>query len=402
MISVLEARDLVRRSLSPLSSEIIPIREAVGRVIVEGMSVREESPGFDNSAMDGYAVRPSDLSTLPAELEVEFEIPTGTLQPPQLSPGKAARIFTGAMLPDGADAVIMQEHVEILENSIRISQAVNQGNCIRKRGEDLELGKPLVGKGEILTAVKSTLLASQGVHEVNVFKKPSVGFVVTGNELCFEGSSLKPGMVRSCNGEIFTTVLSSAAEEMVDYEWVRDDPQELFSKVSMAKFHDVFLISGGASVGKYDYTHEIIKELGYEIHFNKVAIRPGKPLIFATCGSNAIFGIPGNPVSSYVSCFLFVLDALYALSGHSREPRRVLASLGNPVHKPANFEMYQRGNLTLEEGEQRVYTNLNQSSGAMGALASADCLVVLPTGKESLSEGERVEVLPFPDGENWN
>jgi len=402
MISVSEARALVRRSLLPLSTETVPTREAVGRVTAQKMSVRENSPGFDNSAMDGYAIRVADLKTLPAELEVEFEIPTGTLNPPELSPGKAARIFTGAMVPPGADAVIMQEKVEKSDNVIKISEPVEKGNCIRIQGEDLKVGDPLLQEAEILTAVKASLLASQGIYETEVFRTPSIGFIVTGNELIHEGQELKPGMVRSSNGEIFSTVLSKAAGEMVDYGWVGDDPKELYAKVSLAEHHDIFLISGGASVGKYDYTRRIIEELGFEIHFEKVAIRPGKPIIFATKGSSAIFGIPGNPVSAFVSNFLFVLDAAFALSGYERKQKRILAALGNPVKKPGNFEMYQRGNLVLEDGSQKVYTNLSQSSGALGALASADCLVALPVGKESLSPGEPVEVLPFHDGEYWN
>ena len=402
MISVSEARDLVSRSFSSLPTELVSVREAVGRVVAEDLQVREDSPSFDNSAMDGFAVRFADLENLPRNLDLAFEIPAGSKQTLALPSGKAARVFTGAMIPEDADTVIMQEDVEIFEKSIQVFSKPVCGAHIRTRGEDLMRGNRLLARGEILSAPMTALLASQGIYKVEVYQKPSLAFIMSGNELCFEGQTLEAGMIRSSNGELFSSMLQSHCSEIVDYGWVGDDPQHIRAKVALAEHHDIFLISGGASVGKYDYTKSVIEELGYQIHFEKIAMRPGKPLIFATRGQSAIFGIPGNPVSAYVGCFLFVMDALYALTGKKRMRKRLIASLGNDVKKPPQLEMYQRGNLVQENLNQKVYTNLNQSSGALGALARADCLVALPAGVESVRQGEPVEVLPFYDCEYWN
>jgi len=254
----------------------------------------------------------------------------------------------------------------------------------------------------MMTATRGALMAAQGISEVEVFSRPSMGFLTTGNELVFGGEPLNPGQIRSCNGEIFHLSLQKFCSEAVDYGGCSDDLQELSAKVSLAKGHDVFLISGGASVGDYDYTAQVIQELGYSIHFEKVAIRPGKPVIFATRENKAIFGIPGNPVSSFLSCFIFVRDALAAMSGRVRKPKRVMASLGDQLKKPGHLDVYMRGNLDICSGENIVRTDQNQGSGAIGALSRADCLICLPAGRDSFGPGDQVEVLPFDDGEEWN
>jgi molybdopterin molybdotransferase len=402
MFSVLDARKAIFDKLSPLGSEILPVRESLGRNLWSELNVVEDLPAFDHSAMDGYAVNIQDLTEIPKILPVAFEVAAGATEIPVLESGMAARIFTGAMLPVGADTVLKQEDIELNGRQITVSKPATRGDHVRKRGSDLRVGDQLLNRGAIVSAARGALLAAQGIQDVEVFSRPSLGFLTTGNELVFGGEPLGPGQIRSCNGEIFHLSLQEYCAEVVDYGGCSDDPQELAAKASLSQGHDLFLISGGASVGDHDYTGRVIKEMGYTIHFERVAVRPGKPLIFATRGNRAIFGIPGNPVSSFLSCFIFVRDALAAMAGRARKPKRVMASLSHQVRKPGALDVFMRGNLDVCSTENIVRIDPNQGSGAIGALSRADCLVCLPAGGEIFGPGDQVEVLPFNDGEEWN
>lgn len=401
MLTAQQARKVIRRHLSPVGMEVIATTEALGRVLGCDVCVQEDSPSFDNSAMDGYALRLEDLKK--DSLPVQLEIPAGASSLPELQPGMVARIFTGAMLPPGANVIIKQEDAKVLDNGeVQFQCSPQKGDFIRAKASDLRKGEPLLSQGTRLRAGHVALLASQGIYKVEVMKKPSLGYIVTGNELAFEGDELKPGYVRSCNGEIFQSLLSPFCEEIVDYGQAKDNLQEIRAKLELAQVHDVFLISGGASVGKYDYTKELLHQLGYTIQFQKIALRPGKPLVFATKDNHAVFGVPGNPVSSFVSSHLFLRHALACLQGWDREQKRFLAKLKSDVRTPKDFDMVLRGVWGVEGSEILVDTQLNQSSGALGVLATANCLVNFQRGKENFSAGEMVEVLPLEQEGDWS
>ena len=403
MLSLDDARFLITDKLKPGPSDTLPTREAASHALAADVLVREDFPAFSNSAMDGYAVHKSDLENLPKSLPILMELAAGSQDKKVLPKGNAARIFTGASLPEGADCVIKQEDaIELDTAHVEFREGLELGNFIRYKGEDLRNGECLLEQGSLLGPAQIACLISQGIYQVPIVRKPSLGYLMTGSELRFEGDSVSNGQIRSCNGELFESYLSPFSEHVTDYGFVRDSVDLLKAKLSHAEKHDVFLISGGASVGKYDHTREVLESLGYNIHFDRVAVRPGKPLIFATRENRVIFGVPGNPVSSFVACTLFISHALAALGGWRRQAHRVTATLIKDHTKSTKFDMYLRGILRIEGQSTMVDTNLNQSSGAIGSLARANCLVFLPEGKSVFKKGETVEVIPIAGWGAWN
>ena len=404
MLSLDDARFVISDKLKSGRSVTLPTREATNHALATDIFVREDFPAFSNSAMDGYAVHKSDLAELPKSLPISMELAAGSRENKVLSAGNAARVFTGASIPQGADCVIKQEDVEVSndDTQVTVKSDVEFGDFIRYRGEDLLSGERLFKAGSKLGPAQIACLISQGIYEVPVIRKPSVGYIMTGDELRFQGEPVGEGQIRSCNGELFESFLSPFSDTLSDYGYITDDLDQLKSKLSHAQDHDLFLISGGASVGKYDHTRDVLESLGYKIHFERVAVRPGKPLIFATRENQVIFGVPGNPVSTFVACTLFISHALAVLSGWKRKSHRVLATLNKDHTKSSKFDMYLRGILHLENNRTIVDTNLNQSSGALGSLARANCLALLPAGKSVFKKGETIEVIPIAGWGTWN
>ena len=404
MLSLDDARFLISDKLKSCPLITLPTREATNHALATDIFVQEDFPAFSNSAMDGYAVHKSDLENLPRSLPILMELAAGSLENKVLPVGNAARIFTGANIPEGADCIIKQEDAEVSEDETQVKFRADAefGDFIRHRGEDLLSGECLFETGLLLGPAQIACLISQGIYEVPVISKPSIGYVMTGDELRFQGELVGDGQIRSCNGELFESYLSPFCNSLSDYGYVTDDLDQLKSKLSHAQDHDLFLISGGASVGKYDHTRNVLESLGYTIHFERVAVRPGKPLIFATRENQAIFGVPGNPVSTFVACTLFISHALAALSGWKRESKRIIATLIKDHTKSSKFDMYLRGILRVEDNRNVVDTNLNQSSGALGSLARSNCLALLPIGQSVFRKGETVEVIPITRWGTWN
>ncbi|MBW7875309.1 MAG: molybdopterin molybdotransferase MoeA, partial [Candidatus Cloacimonetes bacterium] len=273
---------------------------------------------------------------------------------------------------------------------------------IRRKGSDFLSKETLIHAGEKLNGPRIALMASQGISEVTVNRRPSIGYVLSGNELVLPGESMQPGSIRSCNGELFETLLAPWAEEVVGYGKIGDSLEDVLGSLDLALPHDIFLISGGASVGDYDFTRRALKERGFAIHFEQVAIRPGKPLIFATKDDHAVFGVPGNPVSTVVTCLMFLQVAAAAFSGQRLEPKRFMARLENSQKKPQDLSVYARGNFRVVNQENLVKIDSNQSSGAIGAFTKANCLVSLPAGRSEFQTGDLVAIVPIEDGIPWN
>lgn len=404
MLSLKDARALISEIIKPGPTISLPSVRAIAHAVPVDIPVSEDFPAFDNSAMDGYAVRKIDLQALPSRLPISMELAAGSTQKRELPEGTAAKILTGARLPVGADCIVKQEDTTWLAdlNQVEFSTDLENGDFIRRRGEDLTAGQCLIEAGSLLGSAQIACLVAQGIYAVDVIRKPSIGFIVTGDELCFQGDEVVEGRIRSCNGELFETFFASMCQSIKNYGYVRDDREQLKQRVLEAQDQDILLISGGASVGKYDFTHRILQELGYQIHFDKVAVRPGKPLIFATKGHQIVFGVPGNPVSSYIACQLFISHAVALKSGWKRPLQRIKAVLQKKHTKSEKFDMYLRGILQSDSGQNLVDTNLNQSSGALGSLSKANCLVSLPAGKSEFLEGELVDVLPILGWSAWN
>ena len=404
MLSHKDARALISQILTPLAPVTLSVTDALGHAVCEDVNVVEDFPAFDNSAMDGYAVRKSDIKKLPVRLPVSMEIAAGVNDEAYLPEGSAARIFTGARLPDGADCVIKQEDTRSLsgDKEVEFKEELEHSDFIRRKGEDLCTGDCLIASGSRLGPAQIACLVAQGIYEVKVTKRPSIGYLMTGDELRFQGDSVSKGQIRSCNGELFHTFFDSMSNSITDYGSVRDNYDALKTKLLEATREDIFLISGGASVGKYDFTRRLLEELDYTIHFSKISVRPGKPLIFATKGSHTVFGVPGNPVSTFIACKLFISHAVAMKSGWNRKLKRIKAVLNKQHIKTVKFDMYLRGILHTDEKQNIVDIDLNQSSGALGSLSKANCLVLLPAGKSVFTGGEVVDVLPIAKWGAWN
>jgi len=402
MISVEEARLVVQKNMPHSRSEVRSIVDALQMVLQNPVCATEDSPAFDNSQMDGYACRVSDITSIPYSMPVAFEIPAGLQSSQTLPKDSAARIFTGAPLPAGADCVIRQEDVKRDGDMVTILIKPETNQFIRRKGSDFFSKETLIHSGEKLNGPRIALMASQGISEVTVNRRPSIGYVLSGNELVLPGESMQPGSIRSCNGELFETLLAPWAEEVVGYGKIGDSLEDVLGSLDLALPHDIFLISGGASVGDYDFTRRALKERGFAIHFEQVAIRPGKPLIFATKDDHAVFGVPGNPVSTVVTCLMFLQVAAAAFSGQRLEPKRFMARLENSQKKPQDLSVYARGNFRVVNQENLVKIDSNQSSGAIGAFTKANCLVSLPAGRSEFQTGDLVAIVPIEDGIPWN
>ncbi|PCJ20752.1 MAG: hypothetical protein COB02_00145 [Candidatus Cloacimonadota bacterium] len=393
MITIEEALKTIDQFINPLKSKKIDIIDSIGFYLFEDIIAKENAPFFSNSGMDGYCIDYKSYKSGLREYSQSLEIQAGSMTQVSLGSNTIARIFTGAALPLGADTIIKQEDVKLVDGKIILPEKIKQYDFVREEGSDFKSGEVLLHKGEKLNSAKISLLASQGIYQIEVFKKATLAYVVSGNELKFEGDSLEFGQIRSCNGEIFETEFKDVSKSITNLGVVRDDKKSVKEKLLQAQNYDLFLISGGASVGEYDFTKEVLLELGYKIHFQKVAIRPGKPVVFATKGDTIVFGVPGNPVSTFVASKIFLKYALVAFCGSRLKNHFFKVKLGNTIKKSSLFEFYYRGNLIEESNQTVVYTDINQSSGALGALAQADCLVRVPIGVEKVESGDLIEVM---------
>jgi molybdopterin molybdotransferase len=405
MLNPDEAKKIISETVVELPVENRALVEAVGFCCAADIHALNDSPGFDNSAMDGYAINSADIASPPFVLSLAPEIiAAGCSLNVELAAGMAVRIFTGAPLPPGVDTIVAQESVtKISDTQIRVNDTINKADFVRPKGSDLKKGTLLMKKGDILTAPYLAILASQGIYELPVYQRPAVGYLMTGNELCAAGQELKSGQIRSSNDYMLSALLQPLCRRVTDMGYAKDDPKDLRDAILRHESElDVILISGGASVGDYDYTKDVIIELGYEILFERIASRPGRPLVFARKGSKLLFGVPGNPVSTFVVYEQFIKRAILQMSGRMQKRKRILCKLVQPRKKSVDLELYLKGRIVLQDGSNFVDTNFNQNSGALANLAEADCLVFLPLGKSSFAAGEPVEVLPFNFGEQWN
>jgi molybdopterin molybdotransferase len=396
MISVKQAQELLKKFSPRMSGEVVSLQNSVGRVLNSDVKAEIDHPLFDHSSMDGYALKYDSLAQGTREFVVSEEIPAGNML--RNSDASCLRIFTGAPVPDGFDCVIKQEDVTRLsDNTIKLnSSSFSKGDNIRYRAEDLKAGMLLFSKGTRITVPVQAVLATQGQSKIQVGKIPSIGYILSGNELCFSKEELKPGGILSCNGEIFESLLKGYGNCVKNLGHVKDDFAALKNAVESSDC-DVTLISGGSSVGDYDFSKKVLEELGYIIHFTRLAIKPGKPLIFATKGSKVVFGVPGNPVSTFVSLNRFIRPCLRIMAGEDGDNTcslTVPATLDSDFSKPAELEVYVR--VSLKKGKNGAIfadTRLNQNSNALYNLAVADGLARLESGCSFFEKGTPVEVI---------
>lgn len=388
------ARDSVLARAHFLGRERVPVWSASGRVLAEDVVAQSPWPAFSHSAMDGYAVRSSDLAPDgPTELPLSAHHRTGHAVAP-LTPGTTARIFTGAALPPGADAVVMQENVEVLGDRIRFSARPRVGENVRAEGEDLAPGQLALARGTRITPYQLGLLASLDVVEVAVARRPRVSVLCTGDELRAPGGG-PPHTIADSNGVSLGALVESAGGLVTRLPFVRDELDAMRDALSEAVSGcDLLLTVGGVSVGDHDVVRPALAELGAETDFWKVRMKPGKPLLLARLGSTIVLGLPGNPASALVTFTLFGLPLLRALQGDAAPvPRPRRARLTAPLRQKPGRRGFYRAELRGDE----VTPLSNQASGAVTAMAWANGLVVVPETVESLEAGATVEVLAFAD-----
>lgn len=387
---------MLKQVIPVLESEQIELEDALGRVLAMDVVSNINVPPNDNSAMDGYAMRCEDLIDN-NQLQLVGTALAGAPFKHKVLAGQCIRIMTGAVIPQGADSVVMQENTETQDGLVIFKQIPKWGNSVRKAGEDIQQGSVVVTKGTKLTPAYLALIASVGIAEISVIRHIKVGLIATGDELTHPGHPLTDGAIYESNRYALSALLTTFPVVLFDFGIVKDDKDDLKAAFEQAGSHcDLVLSCGGVSVGDADYVKEILDELG-SINFWKVAIKPGKPFAFGQLGNAFFCGLPGNPVSSYVTFEQLVKPVLQKLSGQTYllAPHFV-AKAASLIRKRPGRTDYQRGLFYRDEqGELLVKPNGKQGSGIMSSIAHANCYMILEQDTGDVQEGEAVNIQPF-------
>ena len=386
-----EAQARVLARVQPLSSEMVRIEDAAGRVTAAAVHAVVDLPPFPSSAMDGFAVRAADL---PGTLPVVARIPAGRPAVRPLAQDEAMAISTGGVVPDGADAVVPLEDVVHTDNSIEVAGVVSAGAHVRPRGGDVAAGDVVVEAGVRLGAAQLGALAAAGVAALSCARRPRVAVLTTGSELAHVGDPLAPGQVYESNGLMLAAALAAVGADVETLPAVADDETAHRDALARGLAADVLVTSGGVSVGPHDLVRRTEAELGVEEVFWQISVKPGKPVSFGVHGATLVFGLPGNPVSSLVGCELFVKPALRALQG-LREPlpRFEPGRLGSPLRRGEGRDEFVRAR-SRPDAEAVVLEPLSgQESHMIVRAAAADALVLVPRGEGELAAGAAVSWL---------
>lgn len=398
MIAVEDARSKVLAGIRPVGAEQASVVQVVGRVLAEPVTARVSHPPVTVSAMDGYAVRAGDVQSAPATLPLAGESAAGRPFTGSLQPGQAVRIFTGAQVPDGADAVVMQEDTERQGDAVAIRQPARLGQHIRRAGLDFAAGDPLLPAGRVLTARDVGLIAAMNVPWVMVKRRPRIAILSTGDEIKMPGDPLGPAQIVGSNGLALAAFAAAAGAEPILLGTALDTLESLQAMLAAARGADLLLTSGGASVGDYDLVKDAIGG-DLSLDFYKVAMRPGKPLMFGRMGDMPLLGLPGNPVSALVCAEMFLGPAIKQMLGLAPEVRTLSAVLGRAL--PANDlrQDHLRAGLRRDEAGRWVATPFEvQDSAMLAGLARADCLLIRPPHAPTAQAGETVTVIPLAGG----
>ena len=373
--------------IAPLPSLALPLLDARGCVLAEDLFAPQAVPPFDNSSMDGFAVRAADLARLPATLPIQGDIPAGALSLPTLTPGQALRIMTGAPVPPGADTVVPVEDTEARGEDVAFLQPFEPGQNIRRAGEDVPAGSLVVASGSLVRPAEVGMAAVVGRATVRVHPRPRVAIISTGDELIEPGQALQSGQIYNSNAYALAAQVAEAGGIVTHRLHARDTADSLREAFDACAGADVLLTSGGVSVGDYDFVKAVFAERG-TMDFWRVAIRPGKPVAFGRWGEPVFFGLPGNPVSSMVTFELFVRPALRRLRGLA-EPSRptVTARLTEDAGHTMGRQSYQRAVVTPEGGGYSVTPVSKQGSGMMRSMVLANALLVIPADVSIIPAG---------------
>lgn len=378
----------------PLASEPIAIADAHGRTLAEDLQATLTQPPFNASAMDGYAVRSTDIAALPVTLKVVGTAQAGRGAGRTLGTGEAIRIFTGAPIPDGSDAVVIQENCTAnSDGTVTVTETSTSGSNIRPRGQDFHNGDVVIAAGEKLSARTLTLAAAAGHGALNVHRRPVVAILATGDELVPPGTAPGPDQIVSSNPFGVAALVASAGAVPLLLGIARDDPLHLDLKLSEAIGADILVTIGGASVGDHDLVKPALEARGATLAFAKIAMRPGKPTLFGRMGETRVLGLPGNPVSCLISARVFLVPLILALVGRADAAKPHTATLGESL--PANGPRTHYMRALLDDGAMppRVAPLPSQDSALLTTLARANALIIQPADGPAVPAGAPVEIL---------
>ena len=395
MIPVSEAIQRITAAFAPVGAESIALGNAASRVLAETVRARMDQPPAPMSAMDGYAVRAADAATVPTTLKVVGTAPAGHPFAGKVGPGETVRIFTGGVVPDGADAIVIQEDTDLGEKIVTIRQAALPGRHIRKAGLDFETGDVLAESGRRLTARDLSLIAAGDIATLSVRRRPVIALAATGDELTPPGTPRGPGGIVASSGYGLSALIRKWGGEVLDLGITPDTVEAVAALPTRAAGADLLVTLGGASVGEHDLIQKTLGPKGFVLDFWKIAMRPGKPLIFGRLGALPLMGLPGNPVSTLVCAILFLKPAIAAMLGTDTATSLAAARAAAGLKANDTRQDYIRARLERRDGELWAAPFPIQDSGMLSTIAAADALIVRPPHAPAVAAGEPVEILPL-------
>jgi molybdopterin molybdotransferase len=375
-------------------TEVVPLSEARGRVLAEDIAADRDYPPFNRSIRDGFAVRAADVVAPPAELRVLGEIRAGGHFDGAVGAGECLSIMTGAPLPAGADAVVMVEFTESQGDKVSIQRAVHSGENVVRQGSEANSGACVLRRGRRLGPGELGLLATVGKSQVPVFVRPVVAILPTGDEVVLVEQRPEWYQIRNSNATTLSAQVAAAGGIPRCLDIAPDRPEALRALIQEGLTADLLLMTGGVSVGKYDFVEQVLADFGAEFYFQSVALRPGKPLVFGGAADKFFFGLPGNPISTFVTFALFARPAIEVLGGADFEPPLFLrARLGKPLQQRTGLTAFLPARVDSSSGESVVNTVAWQGSGDLVAVATANCFIVVHPEQTSLAAGHWVHVM---------
>ena len=400
LLPVAEAQQRILDAVSPLPAEQISLAEGLGRVLARNVASRRDQPPMAMSAMDGYAVRAVDVATLPATLKVVGYAPAGHAFDGSVGAGEAVRIFTGAPVPEGADTIVIQENTEQSDEVVRVIDGTAPvGRYIRPAGLDFATGDVLLPSGKVLTARDVGLSAAMNVPWLNVHRKPRISILATGDEIVMPGDPIGRDQIVSSNALSLAAFITAQGGTPLDLGIAPDEEDGLRALAAGARGSDILVTTGGASVGDHDLVQSVLGDIGLEVDFWRIAMRPGKPLMFGRIDGTFLIGLPGNPVSSLVCAIIFLAPAIRKMLGMDNLlPETGTARLGTDLPENDEREDYLRASLSRDDKGDIVATPYGKQDSSMFAtIARADALVIRKPFAPALKAGSAVEFIALKD-----
>lgn len=395
MLSVADALAMILADAAPLPSEMVALGDAHGRTLAEDLQAKLTQPPFAASAMDGYAVRRVDLASLPVRLTLIGSSAAGHPFGAPIGPSEAVRIFTGAVVPDGADWIVIQENTRPENGAVTVLEAGDSSN-IRPLGGDFHAGQTLLPRGKRLNARDLMLAAQMNQPAVPVIRRPKVAILASGDEILPPGSQPGPGQIISSIPAALASLIRQWGGEPTALGIARDTMESLGEFIESASGHDILVTIGGASVGDHDLVSRALQAADFSMGFHKIAMRPGKPLMYGGRGAQRVLGVPGNPVSAVLCSYIFLLPLIAALTGQA-DPQNaeMTAELAAPIEANGPRQHYMRARFIPRAGSRLVAPMPSQDSSLITMLATAECLIIRPPYAPPAEAGEEIPILPL-------